>query len=395
MNADSTFVQDRRQIQLRRLPVLDSLAWCRAVDLADRLVERAEAQLREVARAPLRRCTEEVLDELRLAGETLAQHRVLRRDTHGAGVEVADAHHDAARDHERRGGETELLAAEQRRDHDVATRLQLAVDLHDDAVAKTVEQQRLLGLGQAELPRCAGVLDRGQRRRAGATVVTGDEHHVGVRLGDTGRDGADADLGDQLHVDAGLRVGVLQVVDQLGEILDRVDVVVRRRRDQADARRGAAHLGDPRVHLVRRKLAALAGLGSLRHLDLDVGAVASGSATMTPKRPDATCLIAERRQSPFSSGVKRDGMFAALTGIRAAAETVHRDRESLVGLGGDGAVAHRTRGEPLDDLARRLDLVDRASTARRPVLNSNRPRSDARRSDWSSTSFVYSLNTSY
>src|SRR6266568_1198768 len=27
----------------------------------------------------------------------------------------------------------------------------------------------------------------------------------------------------------------------------------------------------------------------------------------TPKRPDATCLIAERRRSPFGSGVKRDG----------------------------------------------------------------------------------------
>ena len=216
---------------------------------------------------------EEVLDEFRLAAETLAQHRVLRRDTHGAGVEVADAHHDAARDHQRCGGETELLATEQRGDNDVAARLELAVDLHDDAVAKTVEQQRLLGLGEAELPRCARVLDGGQRGGTGATVVTGDQHDVGVCLGDTGRDGSDADLGDQLHVDAGLRVGVLQVVDQLSEILDRVDVVVRRRRDQPDARRGVPNLGHPRVHLVSRKLAALTGLGSLRHLDLDVGAV--------------------------------------------------------------------------------------------------------------------------
>src|SRR5215212_9024008 len=28
---------------------------------------------------------------------------------------------------------------------------------------------------------------------------------------------------------------------------------------------------------------------------------------VTPKRPDATCLIAERRRSPFGSGLKRDG----------------------------------------------------------------------------------------
>ncbi len=28
---------------------------------------------------------------------------------------------------------------------------------------------------------------------------------------------------------------------------------------------------------------------------------------LTPKRPEATCLIAERRESPFASGMKRAG----------------------------------------------------------------------------------------
>lgn len=105
---------------------------------------------------------------------------------------MADAHHDAARDHQRCGGETELLAAEQGSDDDVATRLELAVDLHDDAVTETVEQQRLLGLGEAEFPRCARMLDGGQRGGTGATVVTGDQNDVGMCLGDTGRDRSDA-----------------------------------------------------------------------------------------------------------------------------------------------------------------------------------------------------------
>ena len=73
------------------------------------------------------------------------------------------------------------------------------------------------------------MLERRQRRGAGAAVVAGDQHDVGVRLRDPGGDRADADLGDQLHVDPRLRVGVLQVVDELREVLDRVDVVVRRR----------------------------------------------------------------------------------------------------------------------------------------------------------------------
>ena len=53
---------------------------------------------------------------------------------------------------QRRGGEAELLGAEQRGDDDVAAGLQLAVGLHDDAVAQAVEQQRLLRLGQARAP---------------------------------------------------------------------------------------------------------------------------------------------------------------------------------------------------------------------------------------------------
>ena len=99
-----------------------------------------------------------------------------------AGVQVAGAHHDAAGRDQRRGREAHLVGAEHRRDHHVAAGLQLAVGLHDDARAQVVEQQRLLGLGEADLPRHAGRLDRGQRRGAGAAVVAGDQHAVGVGL---------------------------------------------------------------------------------------------------------------------------------------------------------------------------------------------------------------------
>ena len=144
-------------------------------------------------------------------------------------------------------------APEQRRDRHVAAGLETAVGLHADAAAQVVHHQGLLGLGQADLPGHARVLDRGLGRRAGAAVHAADQHAVGLALGDARRDRAHARLDTSFTRDPGVAVGVLQVVDQLGEVLDRVDVVVRRRRDQAHARRRVAHLGDGVVHLVARE----------------------------------------------------------------------------------------------------------------------------------------------
>ena len=192
-------VEDAREVEAPRLPVLDAALHVEQVGAADQLVELAHAELRHQL-AHFFGDEEEVVDDvLGLAGELLAQHRILRRDADRAGVQVALAHHDAALDHQRRGGEAELVGAEQRADDDVAAGLHLAVDLHGDAPAQPVQHQRLLGLGEAELPGRAGVLDRGQRRGAGAAVVPGDGHVVGLGLGDARGDRADADLGNELH----------------------------------------------------------------------------------------------------------------------------------------------------------------------------------------------------
>ena len=142
------------------------------LDVADGLGQRTEPELREIFTHLFRDELEEVDDELRAPVVALAQHRVLGRDPDRAGVEMADPHHDAARHDQRRRREAELLGAEQRGDDDVAPGLQLAVGLHDDAIAQAVEQQRLLRLRQAELPWRARVLQRRERRGAGAAVVT-------------------------------------------------------------------------------------------------------------------------------------------------------------------------------------------------------------------------------
>ena len=262
--------EDRRDVEALRLPVVHRVPNVECLDVADRLFDTAEAELCEILANFLGDVLHEVDDELRFAGKALAQLGVLRGDADGTRVEVTHAHHHATAHHERCSGEAELFGAEQCRDDDVTTGLHLAVSLHDDAVSQAIHQQRLLCLGETNLPRRTRVLERRQRRCTGATVVTRDENDVGLRLAHTCRHGADTNLGDELDVHTSSGIRVLQVVDELLQVLDRIDVVVRRRTDETDARRGVASLGDPWVHLVTRQLAALARLCTLGHLDLEI-----------------------------------------------------------------------------------------------------------------------------
>ena len=105
-------------------------------------------------------------------------------------------------------------------------------------------------------------------RGARPAVVAADQHHVGMGFGHARRHRAHAHFGDQFDADARALVGVFQIVDQFRQIFDGINVVVRRRGNQADARRGEAHFGNPGKDFSAGQLAAFARLGALGHLDL-------------------------------------------------------------------------------------------------------------------------------
>ncbi len=263
-------VQHARQVDALRLPVVDGVACIQLVHATDHLAEAAEAKLRHQFAHFLGDVEEEVDDAFRCTGEARAQHRVLRGDTDRTRIQVALAHHDAAGGNQRRGGEAELVGAKQGPDHHVAAGAQSAIHLHRDAPTQAVQYQRLLRLGQTDFPRRSGMRQRGQRRGASAAFETGDRHVIGARLRYAGGNRANSHFRHQLHGNPCLRIGVLQIVDELRQVLDRVDVVVRRRRNQTDTGSRIPHAGDVLVHLLARQLAAFAGLGALCHLDLQV-----------------------------------------------------------------------------------------------------------------------------
>jgi hypothetical protein len=102
-------VQDVAEVETLRLPVIDGGARLEHVYAANHVLELAEAELRHDLAQVLRDEAHEVHGMFGFAGELLAQPRILRRHTRGAGVEMADAHHDAADRYQRRRGEAELF----------------------------------------------------------------------------------------------------------------------------------------------------------------------------------------------------------------------------------------------------------------------------------------------
>lgn len=63
-------------------------------------------------------------------------------------------------------------------------------------------------------------------------------------LGYTRGDDANTNFRDEFHGYPRVWIGAFQIVNQLGQILDGVDIVVRRRRDQTHSRHGMPGSGD-------------------------------------------------------------------------------------------------------------------------------------------------------
>ena len=180
------------------------------------------------------------------------QEVILGRYTGGAVVQVANTQvFTAQRDH-RRGAETEAFSTQNRRFDDVEAGLQTTIGLQTNFVPQAVNAQRLMHLGQAQLPRGTGVLDGGERACRRAAIVARHSDQIRIGFGDAGRNSADPWLGDEFHRDLRVWVDLLEVKDQLRQVFDGVNIVVRRRRNQRDAGHRVAQAGNQLIDLTAR-----------------------------------------------------------------------------------------------------------------------------------------------
>ena len=129
--------------------------------------------------------------------------------------------------------------------------------------------------------------------------------------------------------------------------------MVRRGGDEGEAGQGVADFGHEGVDLVAGELAALAGLGALGHLNLQVAGVAEVVGR------DAEAPGGDLLDGAAEVGAEALGILAAFARVAHRAEGVHRLGNGLVRLGAERTEAHRAGDEVADDGLLALHLVER------------------------------------
>ncbi|SKS77616.1 Uncharacterised protein [Mycobacteroides abscessus subsp. abscessus] len=231
-------------------------------------------------------------------------------------LDVAVLGHHTLEHHQRGGPELEAVRSQQRRLDHVAGRLVRAGAAQHHLLSYSIGAERLMHFGDTDFGRPPRILEARDRRRARAAGIARHVDDIGARLGHAYRNGSDALGGHQFddHPDPGR----LAIVDQLGEVLDRVCVVVGRGRDELDTRCSTAGGRDLDGHLRSRKLAAFTGFSALADLDLEflehrVGKVASPH----PETAGGELLDAGAADSAVSADV-----LTALTAVGEAANQI-------------------------------------------------------------------------
>ena len=188
---------------------------------------------------------------------------------------------------------------------------------------------------------------------ARTAVVSWDEDYLCACLCNAACDSSYTCFGYELNGDPCLAVSILKVVDELCEVLDRIDIVMRRRWDKSNTGCWISSFSDPGIDFLSGKVSAFTGLGTLGHFDLDLFCTVQVFACNTES---SWCDLLDLGVLLCTESL---GWLTALTCIGLAAQTVHCDSHALVSFLGDRTVRHSAGLESLYDLWSRLYFLDR------------------------------------
>ena len=283
----------------------------------------------------------------------VTQVLILCCDTGCAVVQVTDAQVlTTQRDH-RAGTEAKAFGAKNGCLDHIKTGFQATVCLYPNFAAQVITTQRLMRFRQPKFPWRTGITNGRQRRSTSAAVVTGDGNQVSVSLGHARGDSANTRLGYQLDRHQRSRINLFQVKDQLRQIFDGIDVVMRRWRNKCDARHSITQASNQLVYLTTRQLTTFAGLGTLR--DLDLQHIGVNQILRRHTKASGRNLLDTRG----TLGTVTRRVFTPLTGVGASAKTVHCLGNGLMRLRRQGSERDTRRVKALEYLLKGLNLVER------------------------------------
>ena len=297
-----------------------------------------------------------------MSAETFTQLRILSGHSHRTGVGMTLAHHHTSQNNQRRGSESKLIGSQKSHADDIASGLQLAVGLKTYHPAKLVKYQSLLGLAHSHFRRSSGIAYRRCRRSTRTSLGTGDHNQVGLGFSYTRRNGSHSAFGHQLHADLGTGIHILEIENQLSQIFNGINIVMRRRRNQRYARNGMTRTGYYFIYFESRKLAAFTGLGSLSHLDLDLFGMYQVFRSHTETSGSHLFGLA-RQGNAVERFTEPGGILSTFSRIAPASELVHGQRQCFVSLLADRSERNCSRDEPSDDVFHRFHLFQRNGVA--------------------------------
>ena len=193
----------------------------------------------------------------------------LGSDADMTGIGLALATDSTADSNHRHGAEADPVGAKQHHlDHIGAIfHAAIAPDFHP--VAQPGFQQRLVGFDHPDFRWQPNIFQRMLPRSAGAAIVAGDLDDVCVGFGDPHCDHADTGHDGQLHRDPYPWIAGFQFFDELGQVFNRVNIVIVAGRNQIDALRGIAGTRHFFSDFLARQMSAFTRLGALPDLDFE------------------------------------------------------------------------------------------------------------------------------
>ena len=180
--------------------------------------------------------THKVLNILRLSGKFLSKRGILSSHTNRTCIQVTNSHHNTAHSYKRPRSETKFLSAQKSGDSDITTCKKLSVSLNNDPVSQIIHKKSLMGFSHTQFPWKSGVTHTCPRSGSRTPVITTYKNNISPAFSDADGNSPDSRLRNKLNAYSGVPVSVFKVVNKLSQILNRIYIMMRRRRDKTNPR---------------------------------------------------------------------------------------------------------------------------------------------------------------